>query len=370
MRGGARRPAGGRPVGRPPRSAANPSVAARHPGQRLLDDQGAGVDGDGRRPRPRPVRARRARGQLLARVRPARQAGHHRRVPAHPPGRAGGHRHPARPRHPRRRRRARAGAGRQRPHWEPGQFHGYHGQSLGWYESQLLRRVDPERRTIGRYFADEVARPLGIEFYIGLPDDRHRRPTGHVHRRRAGAGCAAPAPDATPARRSACATRAASPAVSSATPRSSPAPRTSTAATCCGSSCRRSTASATPGRSPPPTAPSPPARHQLGLDRRTRDLLEASPTPPAQGSRDRILCVDTAYAFGFMKPFPHPPVRLLDPRLRPHRNRRLVRLRRSRPRPRLRLRDEPRRLLRTDRPTRARPAKRPRGLVRLTMMSP
>jgi CubicO group peptidase (beta-lactamase class C family) len=57
----------------------------------------------------------------------------------------------------------------QRPHWEPGRYHGYHGQSLGWYESQLLRRVDPQRRTIGRYFADEVAGPLGIEFYIGLP---------------------------------------------------------------------------------------------------------------------------------------------------------------------------------------------------------
>lgn len=59
----------------------------------------------------------------------------------------------------------------QAPKWKPGEFHGYHGQSLGWYESQLLRRVDPEQRTIGRYFADEIARPLDIEFYIGLPDD-------------------------------------------------------------------------------------------------------------------------------------------------------------------------------------------------------
>ncbi|MET0460655.1 MAG: serine hydrolase domain-containing protein, partial [Ilumatobacteraceae bacterium] len=59
----------------------------------------------------------------------------------------------------------------QPPHWEPGRFHGYHGQSLGWYETQLLRRVDPQQRTIGAYFADEVARPLGLEFYIGLPDD-------------------------------------------------------------------------------------------------------------------------------------------------------------------------------------------------------
>jgi CubicO group peptidase (beta-lactamase class C family) len=59
----------------------------------------------------------------------------------------------------------------QAPKWPPGTAHGYHGQSLGWYESQLLRRVDPKRRTIGHYFADEVAAPLGIDFHIGLPDD-------------------------------------------------------------------------------------------------------------------------------------------------------------------------------------------------------
>lgn len=58
----------------------------------------------------------------------------------------------------------------QKPAWQPGQHHGYHGISLGWYESELIRRVDPQHRTIGRYFADEVAKPLGLEFYIGLPD--------------------------------------------------------------------------------------------------------------------------------------------------------------------------------------------------------
>ena len=57
----------------------------------------------------------------------------------------------------------------QKPSWTPGTARGYHAQSLGWYESQLLRRVDPEGRTIGRYFADEIAGPLGINFYIGLP---------------------------------------------------------------------------------------------------------------------------------------------------------------------------------------------------------
>lgn len=57
----------------------------------------------------------------------------------------------------------------QKPSWTPGSARGYHAHSLGWYESQLLRRVDPGCRTIGRYFADEIASPLGIEFYIGLP---------------------------------------------------------------------------------------------------------------------------------------------------------------------------------------------------------
>jgi CubicO group peptidase (beta-lactamase class C family) len=59
----------------------------------------------------------------------------------------------------------------QAPRWEPGRRHGYHGQSLGWYQSQLIRRVDPDHRTIGRFFADEIAGPLDAEFTIGVPDD-------------------------------------------------------------------------------------------------------------------------------------------------------------------------------------------------------
>jgi CubicO group peptidase (beta-lactamase class C family) len=58
---------------------------------------------------------------------------------------------------------------RQRPAWEPGTRHGYHALSLGFYEGELLRRVDPFHRSLGVFFRDEVARPLGIEFYIGLP---------------------------------------------------------------------------------------------------------------------------------------------------------------------------------------------------------
>lgn len=59
----------------------------------------------------------------------------------------------------------------QAPEWTPGERHGYHSFSLGFYESELLRRVDSQHRTLGRYFADEIAVPLGLDFYMALPDD-------------------------------------------------------------------------------------------------------------------------------------------------------------------------------------------------------
>lgn len=59
----------------------------------------------------------------------------------------------------------------QGPGWPPGTAHGYHAQTLGWYESQLLRRIDPAGRSLGRFFADEVAARLDAQFYIGLPED-------------------------------------------------------------------------------------------------------------------------------------------------------------------------------------------------------
>lgn len=71
---------------------------------------------------------------------------------------------------------------RQTPLWEPGTRHGYHAVSLGFFEAELPRRVDPQARTLGRYFADEIAAPLDLEFYIGLPDDLpdERRATVHT----------------------------------------------------------------------------------------------------------------------------------------------------------------------------------------------
>lgn len=62
------------------------------------------------------------------------------------------------------------------PAWPPGTRQGYHGITLGWYESELLRRIDPAKRSLGRFFADEIGRQLGLEFFIGLPQhvDRDR----------------------------------------------------------------------------------------------------------------------------------------------------------------------------------------------------
>src|SRR5512132_3126963 len=59
---------------------------------------------------------------------------------------------------------------RQRPAWEPGERQAYHAISLGFYESELVHRIDPEHRSLGRFFAEEIAEPVGVEFYIGLPE--------------------------------------------------------------------------------------------------------------------------------------------------------------------------------------------------------
>jgi len=59
---------------------------------------------------------------------------------------------------------------KQKPAWEPGARQAYHAITLGYYESELLRRVDPQHRTLGQFFQDEIATPLGIEFYIRLPE--------------------------------------------------------------------------------------------------------------------------------------------------------------------------------------------------------
>ena len=61
----------------------------------------------------------------------------------------------------------------QAPIWKPGTRHGYHAVTYGWLAGELVRRVDG--RTLGTYFAEEIAGPLGLEFWIGLPESEEPR---------------------------------------------------------------------------------------------------------------------------------------------------------------------------------------------------
>jgi CubicO group peptidase (beta-lactamase class C family) len=60
---------------------------------------------------------------------------------------------------------------RQRPVWTPGERQAYHAITLGFYENELVRRTDPDHRTIGQMFHEDIAVPLGVgdEVYIGTP---------------------------------------------------------------------------------------------------------------------------------------------------------------------------------------------------------
>ena len=60
---------------------------------------------------------------------------------------------------------------RQTPAWEPGTRQAYHAITLGFYEGELIRRVDPKHRTLGQLFHEEIATPLDLDVYIRLPEE-------------------------------------------------------------------------------------------------------------------------------------------------------------------------------------------------------
>lgn len=59
------------------------------------------------------------------------------------------------------------------PLWEPGTQHGYHAVTYGHLVGEIVHRVSG--RSLGAFFADEVAGPLGLDFWIGTPDSVHDR---------------------------------------------------------------------------------------------------------------------------------------------------------------------------------------------------
>ena len=56
----------------------------------------------------------------------------------------------------------------EEPFWVPGIRNGYHGVTFAWTVGELVHRVSGKR--LGRFFADEVAKPLGLDFTIGTPE--------------------------------------------------------------------------------------------------------------------------------------------------------------------------------------------------------
>jgi len=54
----------------------------------------------------------------------------------------------------------------EKPWWQPGTKHGYHALTFGYLVGEVVRRIDG--RTLGAYFRDELAAPLGLDFWIGF----------------------------------------------------------------------------------------------------------------------------------------------------------------------------------------------------------
>jgi CubicO group peptidase (beta-lactamase class C family) len=62
---------------------------------------------------------------------------------------------------------------KQAPFWTPGSMHGYQAFTFGWLVGELVRRVSG--KSLGTFFREEVAEPLGLDFWIGLPEELEDR---------------------------------------------------------------------------------------------------------------------------------------------------------------------------------------------------
>jgi CubicO group peptidase (beta-lactamase class C family) len=61
----------------------------------------------------------------------------------------------------------------QEPWWEPGTQHGYHAMTFGWLVGEVVRRISG--KSVGTFFRDEAAGPLGLDFHIGLAPEHDAR---------------------------------------------------------------------------------------------------------------------------------------------------------------------------------------------------
>jgi len=61
----------------------------------------------------------------------------------------------------------------EQPFWQPGTRTGYHALTFGFLVGEVVRRVSG--RSLGTFFRDEVAGPLGLDFWLGLPGEHESR---------------------------------------------------------------------------------------------------------------------------------------------------------------------------------------------------
>ena len=61
----------------------------------------------------------------------------------------------------------------QKPLWEPGTQHIYHSVTFGYLVGEVVRRISG--RSLGTFFSEEVAAPLGLSAWIGLPEEQEPR---------------------------------------------------------------------------------------------------------------------------------------------------------------------------------------------------
>ena len=57
------------------------------------------------------------------------------------------------------------------PMWRPGEASGYHPVTFGYLAGEIFRRVDG--RSMGQALREDIAEPLGLDLWIGLPDTEH-----------------------------------------------------------------------------------------------------------------------------------------------------------------------------------------------------
>jgi CubicO group peptidase (beta-lactamase class C family) len=189
---------------------------------------------------------------------------------------------------------------RQRPAWEPSTRHGYHHLSLGLYEGELIRRTDPQHRSLGRFFQDEIATPLGLEFYIGLPSEvTHSKVATiegftalqmllHMNTMPAGMVLGYMNPRSLTRR------TFGNPKLRSPSDFNRPEYRRVELPAGNGIGQVRSMAKAYGVFAA--------GNHELGIDQDTLKALTAPPTPPSLGSRDEVLKTDMSYSLGFNRP--------------------------------------------------------------------